>query len=37
MTPQTIEMLVTFAVLGAVFLIFMREWLPVDMEAATVG
>ncbi|MFC7337544.1 SLC13 family permease [Haloferula chungangensis] len=33
MTPQTIEMLVTFAVLGAVFFIFLREWLPVDMAA----
>ena len=33
MTPQTIEMLATFAVLGAVFLVFMREWLPVDMAA----
>ncbi|MBK1827257.1 SLC13 family permease [Haloferula rosea] len=33
MTPQAIDMLVTFAVLGAVFLIFMREWLPVDMAA----
>ena len=33
MTMQTFEMLMTFAVLGAVFLIFIREWLPVDMAA----
>ncbi len=33
MTMQTFEMLLTFVVLGAVFLIFIREWLPVDMAA----
>jgi di/tricarboxylate transporter len=33
MTWETLEMVITFAVLIAVFAVFVREWLPVDMAA----
>lgn len=33
MTWETIELGITFAVLIAVFAVFVREWLPVDMAA----
>ncbi|MFK7852026.1 MAG: SLC13 family permease [Akkermansiaceae bacterium] len=31
--PQEIQMIITFAVLGGVFLIFAKEWLPNDLVA----
>ncbi|MGB6221463.1 SLC13 family permease [Haloferula sp.] len=33
MTWETLEMVITFAVLIVVFAVFVREWLPVDMAA----
>lgn len=33
MTRETLEMVATFVVLAAVFAVFLKEWLPVDMAA----